>query len=75
MPSGPSPDRSSYSSFATFKDPDGNSWLLQEITTRFPGRVDSGITQFSSEHDLAEAMRRASIAHGEHEKTHRAAGR
>jgi catechol 2,3-dioxygenase-like lactoylglutathione lyase family enzyme len=36
---GPDPDGNSYSSFASFSDPDGNSWLLQEITTRLPGRV------------------------------------
>jgi len=38
--SGPSPDHTSYSSYATFSDPDGNSWLLQEVTTRLPGRVE-----------------------------------
>lgn len=37
--SGPDPQRSSYASFATFSDPDGNRWWLQEITTRLPGRV------------------------------------
>ena len=36
--SGPAPERASYRSFATFSDPDGNGWLLQEITTRLPGR-------------------------------------
>ena len=36
--SGAAPDRSSYGSFAVFSDPDGNGWLLQEITTRLPGR-------------------------------------
>jgi catechol 2,3-dioxygenase-like lactoylglutathione lyase family enzyme len=64
---GPHPARSSYSSFATFRDPDGNEWLLQEVTTRFPGRIDSNATSFSSLSDLASAMRRASVAHGEHE--------
>ena len=66
--SGPDPERGSYRSLATFSDPDGNSWLLQEITTRLPGRVDSGVTSFSSANDLASAMRRAAAAHGEHEK-------
>ena len=66
--SGPAPDHASYGSFATFSDPDGNGWLLQEITTRLPGRVDPASTSFSSARDLASAMRRASIAHGEHEK-------
>jgi len=66
--SGPAADGQSYSSFATFSDPDGNTWLLQEITTRLPGRVDAAETSFASAADLAGAMRQASIAHGEHEK-------
>jgi catechol 2,3-dioxygenase-like lactoylglutathione lyase family enzyme len=66
--SGPDPDHKSYSSFATFEDPDGNGWLLQEVTDRIPGRVDPAITSFNSAGDLAGAMRRASAAHGEHEK-------
>lgn len=65
---GRDPERRSYSSFATFKDPDGNEWLLQEITTRFPGRIDSSTTTYASGADLAAALRRASEAHGEHEK-------
>ncbi len=65
---GPDPNRRSYCSYATFRDPDGNEWLLQEVTTRFPGRVDGTETTFASTADLADAMRRASIAHGEHEK-------
>jgi hypothetical protein len=63
---GRSPD--SYLSYATFSDPDGNGWLIQEITTRLPGRVDAAATSFGSASDLASAMRRASAAHGEHEK-------
>jgi catechol 2,3-dioxygenase-like lactoylglutathione lyase family enzyme len=66
--SGPAPDGQSYSSFATFSDPDGNTWLLQEITTRLPGRVDAAVTSFTSVPDLAAAFRRAAAAHGEHEK-------
>jgi catechol 2,3-dioxygenase-like lactoylglutathione lyase family enzyme len=66
--SGPAPDHASYSSFATFRDPDGNSWLLQEVTTRLPGRIDSATTTFASTTDLASALRRAEAAHGEHEK-------
>ena len=66
--SGVAPDHASYGSLATFSDPDGNSWLLQEITTRLPGRIDSAATTFGSASDLAEAMRRASVAHGEHEQ-------
>jgi len=65
---GTAPDHASYSSFATFSDPDGNTWLLQEITTRLPGRIDAAETAFASTADLANAMRRASVAHGEHEK-------
>jgi predicted enzyme related to lactoylglutathione lyase len=65
--SGPAPEHGSYGSFATFSDPDGNSWLLQEVTTRLPGRVDAAGTAFTSA-DLAGAMRRAAAAHGEHEK-------
>src|SRR5262245_18908951 len=66
--SGPDPERKSYMSYAAFADPDGNAWLLQEITTRLPGRVDSAETRFASAADLAGAMRRASIAHGDHEQ-------
>ena len=61
-------DRASYRSFATFSDPDGNGWLLQEVTARLPGRIDSNETTYASGADLASAMRRASVAHGEHEK-------
>jgi catechol 2,3-dioxygenase-like lactoylglutathione lyase family enzyme len=66
--SGPDPEHGSYRSYATLSDPDGNGWLFQEITARLPGRVDASVTSFSSARDLAEAMRRASVAHGEHEK-------
>jgi catechol 2,3-dioxygenase-like lactoylglutathione lyase family enzyme len=62
------PDRKSYGSWISFNDPDGNNWLFQEITTRLPGRVDAAATTFTSASDLADAMRRASVAHGEHEK-------
>ena len=65
---GPSPDRSSYGSFASFSDPDGNGWLVQEVTTRLPGRMDPTTTSFGSAADLANALRRASDAHHEHEK-------
>jgi catechol 2,3-dioxygenase-like lactoylglutathione lyase family enzyme len=65
---GPDPERRSYRSFASFKDPDGNGWLFQEITARLPGRIDSATTNFASASDLANAMHRASVAHGEHEK-------
>jgi catechol 2,3-dioxygenase-like lactoylglutathione lyase family enzyme len=65
---GRDPDHRSYFSYATFKDPDGNGWLLQEVTSRFPGRVDANETSFASVADLASAFRRAEAAHGEHEK-------
>jgi catechol 2,3-dioxygenase-like lactoylglutathione lyase family enzyme len=63
------PERGTYRSRAVFSDPDGNSWLLQEITTRLPGRIDTGVTSFGSASDLASAMRRAEAAHGVHEKS------
>ena len=63
------PERGTYRSLALFSDPDGNSWLLQEITTRLPGRIDTGVTAFGSASDLASAMRRAEAAHGVHEKS------
>jgi catechol 2,3-dioxygenase-like lactoylglutathione lyase family enzyme len=61
-------DDASYGSFATFSDPDGNSYLLQEVTTRLPGRVDASKTTFATVDDLTNALHRAAIAHGEHEK-------
>ena len=61
-------DKSSYGSFATFNDPDGNTWLLQEVTTRLPGRIDTGTTSYASVNDLVQALIRAATAHGEHEK-------
>jgi catechol 2,3-dioxygenase-like lactoylglutathione lyase family enzyme len=64
---GPDPEHNSYRSFASFSDPDGNTWLLQEITSRLPGRVDAATTTFTSADDLAAAFRRAATAHGEHE--------
>ncbi len=66
--SGPDPDHGTYRSFATFTDPDGNRWLLQEITNRLPGRIDTAETAYASIADLANAMRRAEAAHGEHER-------
>ena len=66
--SGPAPGRASYGSFATFNDPDGNGWLLQEVTSRLPGRVDPAKTTFATTNELAGALRRAEAAHGEHEK-------
>ena len=64
---GPDPERRSYNSFASFTDPDGNIWWLQEVTTRLPGRVDSTTTSFESVSAVADALRRAAAAHGEHE--------
>jgi len=65
--SGADPEHRSYRSFASFRDPDGNGWLFQEITARLPGRVDAETT-FVSSTELASALRRAAAAHGEHEK-------
>jgi catechol 2,3-dioxygenase-like lactoylglutathione lyase family enzyme len=65
---GRAPGDRSYGSFASFSDPDGNGWLVQEVTTRLPGRVDAAQTAFASAGDLAGALRRAEAAHGEHEK-------
>ncbi len=65
---GAAPEHQTYGSFASFEDPDGNGWLLQEITTRLPGRVDLAATAFASAGDLSEALQRAAAAHGEHEK-------
>jgi catechol 2,3-dioxygenase-like lactoylglutathione lyase family enzyme len=66
--SGPDPQRGSYRSFASFRDPDGNGWLLQEVTARLPGRIDAAPTSFASTADLASALRRAEAAHAAHEK-------
>jgi catechol 2,3-dioxygenase-like lactoylglutathione lyase family enzyme len=66
--SGPDPDHRSYRSYASFSDPDGNGWLLQEVTARLPGRVDADAARFISATELAAALRRAADAHGEHEK-------
>ena len=64
---GPDPEHRSYQSYVSFSDPDGNGWLLQEITTRLPGRIASTTTNFASVSDLASALRRAEHAHGAHE--------
>jgi predicted enzyme related to lactoylglutathione lyase len=66
--SGLHPERLSYRSRALFSDPDGNSWQLQEVTIRLPGRIERGATSFGSASELAGAFRRAETAHGEHEK-------
>jgi catechol 2,3-dioxygenase-like lactoylglutathione lyase family enzyme len=66
--SGPDPAHGSYRSFASFRDPDGNGWLFQEVTARLPGRADADDTTFTSSTELASALRRAAAAHGEHEK-------
>ncbi|MGA8767041.1 MAG: VOC family protein [Candidatus Acidiferrales bacterium] len=66
--SGPDPAHGSYRSFASFRDPDGNGWLFQELTTRLPGRIDPATTTYASANDLVSALRRAEAAHGQHEK-------
>jgi catechol 2,3-dioxygenase-like lactoylglutathione lyase family enzyme len=65
---GPDPDRTSYGSFFSFTDPDGNTWLVQEVTKRLPGRIDAAQTAFASTADLASALRRADAAHAQQEK-------
>ena len=65
---GPDPERSSYGSFCSFNDPDGNLWLVQEVTTRLPGRIDATETAFASADDLQDALFRAEAAHVEHQK-------
>lgn len=66
--SGPDPEHRTYGTYAAFTDPDGNGWLLQEITSRLPGRIDPGSAPLTTATELAAALRRAAIAHGEHEK-------
>ena len=65
---GPDPERRSYASYATFSDPDGNGWLLQEVTARLPGRMNGSETIFGSSAELANTLGRAAAAHGEHER-------
>jgi catechol 2,3-dioxygenase-like lactoylglutathione lyase family enzyme len=65
---GPDPQRRTYASFLEFRDPDGNVWQMQEITSRLPGRVDEKVATYTSVADLAKALKRAEAAHGEHEK-------
>jgi catechol 2,3-dioxygenase-like lactoylglutathione lyase family enzyme len=65
---GPDPERTSYGSFFSFTDPDSNMWIVQEVTTRRPGRMDGAETAYVSAADLEGALRRAEAAHREHEK-------
>ena len=65
---GPAQDHASYGSWASFSDPDGNSWYVQEISTRLPGRETSPLAVFDSVTGLAAALRRAAAAHGKHEE-------
>jgi catechol 2,3-dioxygenase-like lactoylglutathione lyase family enzyme len=62
---GPAPDHASYRSFATFDDPDGNTWLLQEITTRLPGRGESSVDVAA----MTELLRETEMHHGAYEPT------
>jgi len=65
---GADPERTSYGSFFSFTDPDGNVWLVQEVTTRRPGVMNANETSYVSTEDLEAALRRAEAAHREHEK-------
>ncbi len=67
--SGPDPERQSYRSYISFEDPDGNAWIVQEVTRRASGRIDPARTTFASASDLAGALRRAEAALGEHERS------
>lgn len=66
---GPDPQHTSYGSFFSLNDPDGNTWLVQEVTARLPGRIDAGGTAYASTADMASALRRAEAAHVEHQKS------
>ena len=72
---GPDPARTSYGSFCSFTDPDGNLWIVQEVTTRHPGRIDPTETAFASAEDLENALWRAEAAHVEHQKVTRCCAR
>jgi hypothetical protein len=63
---GVDPDRTSYGSFFSVTDPDGNTWLVQEVTTRLPGRVTGA--GYASREELESALRCAEAAHREHDK-------
>jgi catechol 2,3-dioxygenase-like lactoylglutathione lyase family enzyme len=65
---GPDPERNSYGSFCYFTDPDGNTWIVQEVTTRRPGRMSTSETGYASAGDLESALGRAEAAHRDHEK-------
>ena len=65
---GPDPERRSYFSYVSFSDPSGNPWLVQEITTRLPGRSTSVLAAYGTVEALADALRRAAAAHGRHEE-------
>jgi catechol 2,3-dioxygenase-like lactoylglutathione lyase family enzyme len=67
---GADPERTSYGSFFSIADPDGNTWLAQEVTTRHAGRVNAAETRYVSTDDLASALRRAEVAHREHQVGH-----
>lgn len=62
---GPAPDRRSYGSFMSMTDPEGNEWVVQEITQRIPGRITQA--SYGARADLASALRAAAAAHGAHE--------
>jgi catechol 2,3-dioxygenase-like lactoylglutathione lyase family enzyme len=63
--SGPAPEHATYGSFATFRDPDGNGWLFQEVTTRLRGR---GLSNFDVA-TLTELLQETEKRHGEYEPT------
>ena len=67
---GLAPGRKSYGSFASFADPDGNGWVLQEIRERLPGRVDAptDLDPAATTAAILDLLKQAAAAHGVHEK-------
>jgi len=65
---GPDPQGRSYGSYATFRDPDGNVWMLQEIKERLPGRETQDASSGNTLGILLDALKVTAIAHGAHEK-------
>jgi hypothetical protein len=63
---GPAPGRTSFGSYVSFDDSEGNSWVVQEVTTRVPDRPTSVLAAYGSVGALADALRRAAAAHERH---------
>jgi catechol 2,3-dioxygenase-like lactoylglutathione lyase family enzyme len=63
---GPHPEHVTYGSFLYFTDPDGNGWILQEVTARLPGRGSGGTTMYTSAPDMSQALQRAAAVHSQY---------